>query len=53
MRFTNGLLLPRELRVRLGGPVTLELDLAKPYYRYDEHRFKYPPQDRKKKSKKW
>jgi hypothetical protein len=47
----SAVLLPRDLRVRLGGPVTLELDLAEPYYRYDEHRTKYPP--RKKKNKRW
>ena len=47
----SAVVLPRELRVRLGGPVTLDLDLEKPYYRYDEHRSKYPPQSRKNKKK--
>ena len=45
--------LPREFRVGLYGPVTLELDLAEPYRRYDEHHRAYPPGQRKKKNKKW
>lgn len=34
--------LPRDLRVRLQAPVSLELAMAEPYLRYDEHRHKYP-----------
>ncbi|PKN42512.1 MAG: hypothetical protein CVU60_05855 [Deltaproteobacteria bacterium HGW-Deltaproteobacteria-18] len=48
----SAVVLPRHLRVLLGGPVTLNLDLAEPYYRYDEHRSKYPPKGRKNKTKK-
>lgn len=48
----SAVVLPRHLRVILGGPVTLNLDLAEPYYRYDEHRSKYPPKGRKNKTKK-
>jgi hypothetical protein len=45
--------LPRELRLGLYGPVTIEMDLDKPYSRYDEHRRKYPPRRDRKKYKKW
>ncbi len=47
--------LPRDLRIGLYGPVTLELDFDEPYRRYDEHRRKYPPGQAKKKykDKKW
>lgn len=40
--------LPQALRVRLGGPVSLEMDTAKPYIYYDQHRRKYPPGQMKK-----
>jgi hypothetical protein len=46
--------LPRDLRLGLYGPVTIEMDLDKPYRRYDEHRRKYPPhRGKKKKHKRW
>jgi len=47
----SAVVLPRALRVRLGSPVSMELDLDKPYHRYDEHRSTYPPS--KKKNKRW
>lgn len=40
--------LPGSLRMGLYGPVTLEMDLAEPYRRYDEHRHDYPPGQAKK-----
>ena len=45
--------LPPYLRANLYGPVTIEMDSAEPYSRYDEHQHKYPPGQRKKKNKKW
>ena len=35
--------LPRELNIRLGAPVAIEMELAAPYERYDEHRKAFPP----------
>ncbi len=45
--------LPRDLQLRLGGYVTMELDTDKPYTRFEEHKRKYPPGQLKKKNKKW
>lgn len=45
--------LPRDLYVRLGGPVALTLDLDEPYHRHDEHRRSHPPGQGRKKNKKW
>lgn len=47
-----GASLPSNLRVRLGGSVSLEMDTDKPYTLYAEHRTKYPPGKSKKKHKK-
>ena len=43
--------LPRDIRVRLGDYVTIEMDTDKPYTRYEEHRRKYPPGQLKKKKR--
>jgi len=44
--------LPREIRVRLGSSVTMELDTDKPYSHYGDHKKKYPPGQLKKKKNK-
>ncbi len=45
--------LPRELRIGLGAPVFLDLDVGEPYRYHDDHRRAYPPGQSKKKYKKW
>jgi hypothetical protein len=47
--------LPHSLHVRLGEHVMIEMDLDKPYTRFDSHKKKYPPGQLKKKwtKKKW
>lgn len=44
--------LPRELRVQLGGYVSLEMESDKPYTKFKEHKQKYPS-GKKNKKKKW
>ncbi len=43
--------LPRDIRVRLGDYVTIEMDTDKPYTRYEVHKRKYPPGQLKKKKR--
>lgn len=45
--------LPRDIRARLYGPVTLELDAAEPYAYYDVHQHKYPPGQARKHKRAW
>lgn len=45
--------LPRAIQLQLGDHVTIEMDTAKPYVRFEEHKRKYPPGQLKKKKKKW
>jgi len=44
--------LPSSIRVRLGDYVSMELDTGKPYTYHADHVKKYPPGQKKKKSKK-
>jgi len=48
--------LPRELEIRLGGAVEIEMDSDRPYVEFEGHKGKYPPGQAKskdKKNKKW
>ena len=44
--------LPKEIRLKIGDYVSIEMDTDKPYTYYSEHKRKYPPGQLKKKGKK-
>jgi hypothetical protein len=48
-----GASLPNNLRMGLGGSVSLELDTDRPYVHNADHKKKYPPKKSKGKQKKW
>ncbi|PLX99606.1 MAG: hypothetical protein C0623_08895 [Desulfuromonas sp.] len=43
--------LPTQLRIDLGARVTLDMDLDRPYLRFEEHKKKYPGKKKKHKVK--
>ena len=43
--------LPTSLRIDLGGRVSLEMDVDRPYLEYEEHKRKYPGKKKKQKKK--
>lgn len=50
--------LPKDIKVRLGDYVTIEMDTDKPYTKFKEHKTNYPPgqlkkKNKNKKNKKW
>jgi len=49
--------LPERLRVRLGEPVTIEMESDRPYEKHEEHKKRFPPgqlkKNKKNKKKKW
>ncbi len=49
--WTMSVSLPTHMHVSLGSRVSLEMELDRPYVRYDEHRKKYPGKKHKQKQK--
>ena len=51
-RWRMSISLPKELRLRIGDYVSIEMNTDKPYKYYNDHKRKYPPGQLKKKEKK-